>query len=164
MGLAEPPSMADDGVVKAKRTLPREKIQGDHPGSALPSVSGNAIKRITAGVKARCWFSLPGLRRRTGLHPPSGFIVERKKECSLPWINGGPSYRLAGIKGLHGSNFVGSRSRTMSGGATIHQNGTFGKRALQVSDTGLVGRMRALSSPLERAELSRDPWTSICVT
>jgi hypothetical protein len=52
VGLAEPPSMADDGVVTAKRTLPREKIQGDHPGSALSSVSGNAIKRITAGVKA----------------------------------------------------------------------------------------------------------------
>jgi hypothetical protein len=53
VGLAEPPSMTDDGVVPANRTLPREEVQGDHPGSLLSFGSGGAIKRITAGVKAR---------------------------------------------------------------------------------------------------------------
>ena len=52
VGLAEPPSMADDRVVVANRTSPREEFQGDHPGSMLSFVSGSAIKRITAGVKA----------------------------------------------------------------------------------------------------------------
>jgi hypothetical protein len=53
VGLAEPPSMADDRVVVANRTTPRETVQGDHPGSMLSFASGSAIKRITAGVKAR---------------------------------------------------------------------------------------------------------------
>jgi hypothetical protein len=64
VGLAEPPSVAGDRVVQAKRTLPRQEVQRDHPGSMLSFASGSAIKRITAGVKARRWFSLPGLRRR----------------------------------------------------------------------------------------------------
>jgi len=62
VGKAEPPSMADDRMVLAKRTLPRQEIQWDHPGSALSSASGSAIKRITAGVKAaadrRCQVSI----------------------------------------------------------------------------------------------------------
>jgi hypothetical protein len=45
--------MADDGVVMPNRTAPRQKFQGDHPGSVLSFASGSAIKRITAGVKAR---------------------------------------------------------------------------------------------------------------
>ena len=53
VGLAEPPSMADDRVVAANRTSPRQEIQRDHPGSMLSFASGSAIKRITAGVKAR---------------------------------------------------------------------------------------------------------------
>ena len=53
VGLAKPPSMADDRVVLADRTSPRQKAQGDHPGSMLSFASGSAIKRITAGVKAR---------------------------------------------------------------------------------------------------------------
>jgi hypothetical protein len=48
----EPSSMADDRVVPANRTSPRQEIQWDHPGSMLSFVSGSAIKRITAGVKA----------------------------------------------------------------------------------------------------------------
>jgi hypothetical protein len=56
--------MADDRVVVANRASPRETVQGDHPGSMLSFASGSAIKRITAGVKARRWFSLPGLLRR----------------------------------------------------------------------------------------------------
>jgi hypothetical protein len=53
VGLAESPSMANDRVAPANRTLPRQEVQGDHPGSLLSFSSGNAIKRITAGVKAR---------------------------------------------------------------------------------------------------------------
>ena len=52
MGLAEPPSMADDRVVVANRTSPRQEFQRDHPGSMLSFASGSAIKIITAGVKA----------------------------------------------------------------------------------------------------------------
>jgi hypothetical protein len=53
VGLAEPPSMADDRVVVANRTTPRQEFQRDHPGSMLSFASGSAINRITAGVKAR---------------------------------------------------------------------------------------------------------------
>jgi hypothetical protein len=45
--------VADDRVLSAKRTLPRQEIQRNHPGSLLSFPSGSAIKRITAGVKAR---------------------------------------------------------------------------------------------------------------
>jgi hypothetical protein len=53
MGVAEPPSMANDRVVPANRALPRQQAQWGHPGSTLSFASGSAIKRITAGVKAR---------------------------------------------------------------------------------------------------------------
>jgi hypothetical protein len=45
--------MADDGVVPANWTSPWQAVQRDYPGSVLSFVSGNEIKRITAGVKAR---------------------------------------------------------------------------------------------------------------
>jgi hypothetical protein len=45
--------MADDRVVLANRASPRQKFQRDYPGSALSFASGSAMKRITAGVKAR---------------------------------------------------------------------------------------------------------------
>jgi len=53
VALTEPPSVADDGVAIANRTSPRQQAQRDHPGSMLSLDSGSAIKRITAGVKAR---------------------------------------------------------------------------------------------------------------
>ena len=53
VSLAKPPSVADDCVAPAQRTPPGEELQRDHPGSALSFVAGSAIKRITAGVKAR---------------------------------------------------------------------------------------------------------------
>jgi hypothetical protein len=62
VGMAEPPSVADDRVLAAKWTSPRQEVQPDHPGSTLSSTSGSAIKRITAGVKAaadrRCQVSI----------------------------------------------------------------------------------------------------------
>jgi hypothetical protein len=53
VGLAEPQPMTDDRLTAANRALPWEEIQRDHPGSTLSFDSGSAIKRITAGVKAR---------------------------------------------------------------------------------------------------------------
>ena len=53
VALASAPSMANDRVVAANWTLPRQEVQWDHPGSILSFASGSAIKRITAGVKAR---------------------------------------------------------------------------------------------------------------
>jgi len=53
MGVAEPPSMADDRLLTANRASPRQEIQWDHPGSILSFTSGSAMKIITAGVKAR---------------------------------------------------------------------------------------------------------------
>jgi hypothetical protein len=51
--LPESPSVADDRVVTAKRAYPGQQVKRNHPGSTLSSDSGNAIKRITAGVKVR---------------------------------------------------------------------------------------------------------------
>jgi len=53
VGQTEPSPMADDRVVPANRTTPRQEVQWDHPGSTLSFASSSAIKRITAGVKAR---------------------------------------------------------------------------------------------------------------
>jgi len=52
VALASTPSMANDRVVVANWTTPRQALQRNHPGSTLSSASGSAIKRITAGVKA----------------------------------------------------------------------------------------------------------------
>jgi hypothetical protein len=53
VALTESPAVPDDGVVTAQRTAPRQQVQRDYPGSALSFASGNAIKIITAGVRAR---------------------------------------------------------------------------------------------------------------
>jgi hypothetical protein len=53
VGWTKSTSVADDRVVPADRTSPRQEIQWDYPGTMLSFVSGSAIKRITAGVKAR---------------------------------------------------------------------------------------------------------------
>src|SRR6266545_1633682 len=61
---AGPQSMTEDRVIPANWTSPRQQLQRDHPGSMLSFPSGSAIKRITAGVRARRWFSLSGLLQR----------------------------------------------------------------------------------------------------
>jgi hypothetical protein len=53
VALTKSPSVADDRVAMANRTSPRQKFQRDYPGSMLSFASGSAIKKITAGVKAR---------------------------------------------------------------------------------------------------------------
>jgi hypothetical protein len=47
-------SVTDDGPIAAKRAAPGEQLQRDlgHPGSVLFSLSGSAMKRSKAGVKA----------------------------------------------------------------------------------------------------------------
>jgi hypothetical protein len=52
VGWAQPSSMADDRTIPAKWAPARQEAQRYHPGSLLSFVSGSAIKRITAGVKA----------------------------------------------------------------------------------------------------------------
>ena len=65
VSMAEPSSVANDRIIPAYGTSPRQQAQRDHPGSALSSASGSAIKRITAGVRAaadrRCQVSIWGL-------------------------------------------------------------------------------------------------------
>ena len=51
--LPESASVADDRLTVAQRTYPRQKLKRNYSGSRLSCVSGSAIKRITAGVKAR---------------------------------------------------------------------------------------------------------------
>jgi hypothetical protein len=53
VSLAESPAVANDRVVLTERAQPRQEMQRHYPGSLLSLVSGSAIKRITAGVKAR---------------------------------------------------------------------------------------------------------------
>ena len=53
VGLAESLPVADDGVVLAEGATSGQALQRNYPGSGLSFGSGSAIKRITAGVKAR---------------------------------------------------------------------------------------------------------------
>jgi hypothetical protein len=53
VSLPESPAVANDRVFLAERAQSRQEMQRHYPGSMLSLVSGNAIKRITAGVKAR---------------------------------------------------------------------------------------------------------------
>jgi len=68
--LSEATTVADYRVVSAHRAAARKQAQRNYPGSTLFSVSGNAIKRITAGVKARRDRSRQDLICWPGLHPP----------------------------------------------------------------------------------------------
>lgn len=53
MGLSQPPPVPDDRFAMTERTSSRKLFQWNYPGSMLSSVACSAIKRITAGVKAR---------------------------------------------------------------------------------------------------------------
>ncbi len=74
-------SVTDDAVAITNGAVARQLRQADlsYPGSALSSVAGSAIKRITAGVKARRWSNRQSFEPATGLHPPARTSVERKK-------------------------------------------------------------------------------------
>jgi hypothetical protein len=57
MSLLAAAAVTNDRVLAANRTSAWQLLQTDlnYPGSALSSAHGSAIKRITAGVKARRW-------------------------------------------------------------------------------------------------------------
>jgi len=57
MSLLAAAAVTDDRVPAANRTSARQLRQVDlsYPGSVLSFDHGSAIKRITAGVKVRCW-------------------------------------------------------------------------------------------------------------
>src|ERR1700720_2626267 len=78
VGLPKPSSVTNDRVVQTNRTSPREEDQWDHPGSMLSFASGSAIKRITAGVKARRDRSLLKSRSAAGPSPSGNVSFERK--------------------------------------------------------------------------------------
>jgi hypothetical protein len=76
--------MTDDCPIAAERAKPGEQRQWDlgHPGGVLSSASDSAIKRITAGVKAR---RRPSLGKSSdllpGLHPPANQFRTKKEYC-----------------------------------------------------------------------------------
>jgi hypothetical protein len=80
MSLLAPASMADDCVLATDGTSAWQLRQADlsYPGSALSSVGGSAIKRITAGVKA-CRWSHRQVRSGDWPSPSCKDSVERKK-------------------------------------------------------------------------------------
>jgi hypothetical protein len=86
VGLARPPSMADDRRALTYGTAARQQFQRNHPGSLLSFGSASAIKRIMAGVNA------PPLTvcanrsiRWPGLHPPVK-TTPNEKRILLPNI------------------------------------------------------------------------------
>jgi hypothetical protein len=73
-------------------------IIADHPGSILFSVSGSAIKRITAGVKARNWLSLPRLLRRPAFTLLVHSLSNEKKKTAFGGLTA-TLLRIARYKG-----------------------------------------------------------------
>ncbi len=77
-------AVADDRPLPAHRTLPWQQVQRErhHPGSILWSVSGSAIKRITAWREGLP-LTVSSFDLRTGLHPPGKVSLERKKNTAF---------------------------------------------------------------------------------
>ena len=84
VGRTEAASVAHDGPIPAKWAAARQEAQRDHPGSMLSLDSGSAIKRITAGVKARRDRGLPSFDLLVGPSPSRLNQFERKKNTALP--------------------------------------------------------------------------------
>jgi hypothetical protein len=95
-------SVTDDRAAAADRTLPRQKLQWNHPGSMLSFASGSAIKRITAGVKARRRpFPVKASICRAFTLRQSQFRTKEKEYCFAS-VGAIPSPKtLAGLKGLY---------------------------------------------------------------
>ena len=85
MRLSASSPVADNRHTLAHRTPARQLRQTDlnYPGSALSSVPDNAIKRITAGVKA-CRWSHRQVRSGDWPSPSCKDSVERKKNERIP--------------------------------------------------------------------------------
>jgi len=84
VALTQPSSMANNRVVPTERTSPRQEAQWDHPGSTLSFVSGSAINRITAGVKARRDRSLLKFRSAGWAFTLQQSQFQTKKEYCFP--------------------------------------------------------------------------------
>jgi hypothetical protein len=81
VSVAEASSVANDRVVPANGTSPRQEAQRDHPESALSSASGNAIKRITAGVKAAADRRCQSFDLRPAFTLPANQFRTKKEYC-----------------------------------------------------------------------------------
>ena len=76
VGLAEPLSMADDRIVAANRTSPREEAQGDHPGVDVVFRLWQCDKE-NHGWREGPPLVLPArIAPATGLHPPGKDSLE----------------------------------------------------------------------------------------
>ena len=89
VSLLAPPSVPNDGVAVAERTVPRQLCQTDpgYPGSALSSTTGRAIKRITAGVKA-CRWSYRQVRAGNRPSPSCTNQCRTKRKTVHTWTSG----------------------------------------------------------------------------
>jgi hypothetical protein len=92
--------MRDDGVPATVRAAPGEQRQGErfHPGSDLSCGSGSAIKRITAGVKARSDRPLQGSDPGRAFTLPE-YQVQTKKEHCVPRLSA-KSHRCRTLAGI----------------------------------------------------------------
>jgi hypothetical protein len=102
VALTQSSPVANNCVTTANGTSPRQEVQRDHPGSALSSASGSAIKRITAGVKAAA-----DRRRQVSIWGPDFTLpvksVSNEKRILLFVAPREPSLRtLAGYCGVTG--------------------------------------------------------------
>jgi hypothetical protein len=97
-----PLPVSDDGLPLAQGAPTRQLVQTDpgHPGTALSSAGGNAIKRITADVRACRRFSLPGLVRRPAFTLLVYAISNEKRILPSLRRRATSACGLAGIKGL----------------------------------------------------------------
>ncbi len=78
-------AVADDRPLPAHRTLPWQQVQRErhHPGSILWSVSGSAIKRITAWREGLPLNVSAKLRSEDRPSPPGKVSLERKKNTAF---------------------------------------------------------------------------------
>jgi len=98
--LLAPAAVTDDGVVAARRTAARQELEGkrSHPGSMLFPPSGNAIKRIKAGVKSRAERRPARFDLVAGLHPPVKSASIEEKNIAFAFRTLSYPTALAGIK------------------------------------------------------------------
>src|SRR5260370_35217339 len=89
---------ANECVVRANGTAPRKAVQGDYPGSMLFFASGSAIKRITAGVKARRDRSLVKFRSAGRAFTLRQSQSQTKKEYCFPSGNAIPTQDIGRYK------------------------------------------------------------------
>ncbi len=100
MRVPAPSAMTDDRLLAALRTAPRQRLQGNpyHPGSALPSGSGNAIKRIN-GWREGPPLTVAGESSDPLAGPsPSGKVSSNEKKVQpFAWLGSAPqTITLAG--------------------------------------------------------------------